>query len=726
MKKYIITLYALLLALIGVGQTDGLNYQAIIIDRNAQELPGVDIQGNYLSDEEVSLKFTVLDVTENIEFQEIQHTRTDTYGMVNLIIGQGETTGSSPGSFDEIEWDGSAKDLGVEISYGGADFELFSKQPLLFVPYAYHRNITATGTLMVDGTTTLNSDLVVANASPTLLTGDLTVMGDADFQGNTQFNSITVLNESDLQGTLNVGGPATMNNTLDVIGTAILHNSLDVLGSTTLAELHVLGSTLMDDTLHVNGWTEIDNTFNVISEFPSNFSGDVNIGGNTFANQQLLVDGAATFYDNISVIGTSTHLGESFMSGQVTIDVTLGAGQSDYDNYPLRVEGSAQGIAIKSTMATPNSNSNFITFFDSNENAVGRIEGQTQSEMTSSAEYIFETAVLTANVVSAAAGLVGASTSSTICVGLGGCATAPIPSLVISAGIASATAVANLAAYQIFAYSNLGVTYESGSADYAEWLERAHPEEVMSFGDIVAVNGGLISKNGEHAERWMVISHKPAVLGNMPDAASKDRYEMVAFLGQVPVKIYGTANVGDYILPSGMGDGFGRAVNPDQMRLEDYPNIVGVAWSASDSPLASYINVAIGMNQNDLYAQVEKQQADIDLLKQELADLKAIITGGRPADDTASTVEKPSTGAQTQKATAEEMHYEVSRDELEQALDRLKELLEDQGMEVDTHPYLSSIFNDPDQREEMLQRIHTMVLNQREWAVNYDRSHGFK
>ena len=94
-------------------------------------------------------------------------------------------------------------------------------------------------------------------------------------------------------------------------------------------------------------------------------------------------------------------------------------------------------------------------------------------------------------------------------------------------------AIANQAAYQTFAFANLGVTYESGSADYAEYLERRSSSESMSAGDIVSVIGGRISKQTQNGSQLLVISTNPALLGNMQASADVTRFEKVAFMGQV-------------------------------------------------------------------------------------------------------------------------------------------------------------------------------------------------
>ena len=110
-----------------------------------------------------------------------------------------------------------------------------------------------------------------------------------------------------------------------------------------------------------------------------------------------------------------------------------------------------------------------------------------------------------------------------------------------------------------------------------------------------------MSKNTDHAEQYLVISTKPAILGNMPMDGREDLYEKVAFMGQIPVKIRGKVLTGDYILPSGLNDGTGIAVSPKYISAEQYSKIVGIAWSASaGTDKISLVNMAIGLNANDV------------------------------------------------------------------------------------------------------------------------------
>lgn len=892
MRKLISTILFTTVALICQAQTDGISYQALITNSEAQEIPGLDIVGNYLSEEPVDLRFTIYNAELLIEYQEVQSTVTDKFGMINLVIGQGMNTGVGSGEWTEIEWDGTPKKLVVELDIKGNGFVEFSSQELLFVPYGYHRNIYAAGTLEVDGETTLNNDITVENQSLTTLTGDLNVLGSANFNGNTWFNTITVEKWSLLRGTLSVGdstsldgpvhvlnahpvdlsgtlnvekpvtfhdsfdvleeSPSTLSGTLTVSKAVNLHDSLKVLnaapvnfsGTLSVEEsvtfhssfdvldeglsylsgsLMVDGETNLNQTLHVNNsspvflsgdlavdgisifndsadfnghtsfntiavdnWSRLEGTLtvgdsttldgpvHVLNAHPVDFSGTLNVenavtfqssldvlnesptrlSGSLRVNKvtnlndslnvlnaapshlsgMLMVDGESTFEDNVTVNAISD------LNGQVTISAAISeTDANNYGAYPLRVGGSGHGIAIKATASTPDGDNNFITFFNSDDEAVGRIEGQKAIEVATSPEYIFNNTMLVGEVAMATADLVGASASTTTCVGAGVCQTIPVISLIIAAGVKIALAEANLYAYNIFAYANLGVTYASGSADYAEWLLRTNPDEQMSYGDIVSVNGGKISKNTEYGDQMMVVSFKPAVLGNMPPKDEEYLYEKVAFLGQVPVKVKGKVTVGDYILPSGMHDGFGRAVHPSDMRISDYKKIVGVAWSASNDPVSAYINVAIGMNRHDLVKVVTDQQSEIDALQSELDKTRQVLAELVPgfAEKMAGSpepgvIEKPEVGAvQSEVAepgqvlSAEEMHPPLDRSVFVNGFELAKEQLIQQGIDVNTHPFYGPIFNNTEAKVQLIDKAMRLFEEQRKTAIEIDKAHGY-
>lgn len=574
-------------------QTDGITYQAVIIDNNPQEIPGVDVPSNNLPNTDLKVRFSIIDNLGNTEYQEIQSTTTDPFGMINLTIGRGDVTSESSGEFTDIYWN-DEKYLKVEIDLNnGIGMVEFSRQELTYLPYVKHREIIATSNLDVDGATNLNSSLNVNNQSPTQLSGQLTVDGVSDLNSN-----LTVLNQSPtyLTGDLTVDGLVSFDGPIEVGGDTQLYADLTV-----------------------DGITNLNNTLNVNNGATTNLSGDLNVDGTaTFSDgvfenitvtqnsdlNTLNVSGISTLNNTLYVNGTSS------LDGRVIIDVDL-PNNNDLtpSSYPLYIKGSEQGIEIEVTGndgGTPNNSNNFLSFSGANNIRYGRVEGQTTSELTNSFVFIWyatqaslETAFQVAMVV---VDLVGIDDGDAA----------------IVEGVEMVDAIANWAGQNTYALANVGVSFSSGFGDYAEWLEKEHLSESFNYGDIVGVTGGKITKYTTQADHYMVISENPIVLGNMPQKNKEENFEKVAFMGQVPVKVLGTVSIGDYIIPSGLNDGIGRAVSPSKLNLKDYGKVVGVAWSASTTKGMSLVNLAVGINVNDTAKILEQQQAEINTLKQHI------------------------------------------------------------------------------------------------------------
>ncbi|NDC83752.1 hypothetical protein EB093_08870, partial [bacterium] len=129
--------------------------------------------------------------------------------------------------------------------------------------------------------------------------------------------------------------------------------------------------------------------------------------------------------------------------------------------------------------------------------------------------------------------------------------------------------------------------------DYAEYLEQLNYAEKIGAADLVGVVGGKISHTTTHAQRAMVISSAPFILGNSRIVESGKKSLPVAFIGQVPVRVIGSVASGDLIVPSGRQDGTGVAVNPDAVSADQLNLIVGEAWESSDDVGEKQINVGI-------------------------------------------------------------------------------------------------------------------------------------
>ncbi len=176
--------------------------------------------------------------------------------------------------------------------------------------------------------------------------------------------------------------------------------------------------------------------------------------------------------------------------------------------------------------------------------------------------------------------------------------------------------------YIVDNYNSIGVEYVSGNGDYAEWLERKNPEEVITKGDIVGVISGKISKNLVGAQQIMAVSEKPIMLGNIPEKNKENLGNNVAFMGQIPVKIMGKVNSGDYIVADISIPGYGIAKNPSEITIEDSKFIVGRSWETNLSDGPKMVNTVIGVH-NGKYLKILKNfKNEIDATNNRLKSLE--------------------------------------------------------------------------------------------------------
>ena len=138
MKK-IYLLLVLLLSSVIYAQTNGITYQAVILNPEGDHIPGYNNERAPLINTQVCLRFIIYSGT-TLEYQEDLQTTTDEFGMVNAIIGMGIPSGGSASNFGSIIWNGSPKSLAVEIDFKAlcTTFIGISNQPFTAVPYALY------------------------------------------------------------------------------------------------------------------------------------------------------------------------------------------------------------------------------------------------------------------------------------------------------------------------------------------------------------------------------------------------------------------------------------------------------------------------------------------------------------------------------------------------------------------------------------------------------------
>jgi len=170
--KQIYLLLVLLASTIGYSQTNGISYQALILNPNPKMMPGVNEPNTALANQAICLQFVILDEEKQVEYQETLTTNTDELGMVNVIIGSGSQTGGYAIDFKSVSWNAATKNLKVSINTTGScgSFAAISDQVFNAVPFAFTAtNVTGVVAIANGGT----NATTVANAKINLNLGNV-------------------------------------------------------------------------------------------------------------------------------------------------------------------------------------------------------------------------------------------------------------------------------------------------------------------------------------------------------------------------------------------------------------------------------------------------------------------------------------------------------------------------------------------------------------------------
>jgi len=578
----------------------GMKYQAV----------ARDLSGEIIEKQPISLKIQLLGEfnSSQIYYEEVHNVTTNQFGLFSLVVGQGNV---EKDVFTEIPWDKENIWMHIAIKTGKeANYTSISNSKLMAVPYAFHAATASQLTSEKSNNGNVKEKVEGVPSQNWSLFGNSKSDSERDKLGTTdEVDLVFVTDNIERMRLLNSGE-------LEVRENAQFDKNVNIDGITktdylvvadeandTITDIYPRDGSIVDvrglfiaDSIAIKGGLDIGGNLSVHGDRVE-IDKDLYVGRNVHLNTN----------DQFSPQGETINHGKFTSNGQVTINTitSLIGGDSDYDAYPLRVEGSDQGIAIKVNGSRDNSN-NFVTFWDDNGRQ-GRIEGQTENELKDSFEWWWfkEQKILntTFNTLMIAADLWGADDGDAAAV----------------EGLQFIDIISHWIAWNNNLVENVGVTYESGSGDYAEWLEKANNNETFSYGDIVGVNGGEISKNLLNANKFMVVSKSPIVLGNMPTEGKEANYEKIAFMGQVPVKVRGKVNTGDYIIASDLNDGIGTAVDPKAITLDQFERIVGVAWSESfTESTVSMVNCAVGINTNDVVIKLKQQQEELNEVKTQM------------------------------------------------------------------------------------------------------------
>ena len=501
------------------------------------------------------------------------------------------------------------------------------------------RNTDIGKDLHVGGNADIDNDLNVDN--DTHIGGDLDVDGNGNVDMNLHVgkdvdvdNNLNVDNDVHIGGDLDVDLNVNIDQNLTVQQNATILGGLDVAGEGSFQDLDIQNNLTVGNNANIQNNLDVSQSVTVGVDLTVTddvtVGDDLTVSGISLFEQSVTMESNLTVQQNLNVSNSVSVTNDVTIGGDLIVENPITANcrlivnscvsgsDSDIDSYPMLVQGGNQGIAIKVTGSGSNDN-NYVSFWDASD-MDGRIEGQTYSELINSFPFIWTNAMHAAEEALSIAMVIACGVQFDF-------------AEVIVWGVEGLLTAGEWIEYNVSITDNVGVSYESGSGDYAEWLERVSPQEDLSYGEVVGVTGGKISRNTIGVDHVMVVSKAPIVLGNMPEPNREKDFEKVAFMGQVPVRVMGKVSVGDYILPSGYNDGLAKAVAPARMRLQDYNQIVGVAWESGNASTLNMVNVAVGLNQNDMSAQLIKQQAEIDMMKQQLNQVFALLGQKAPYED---------------------------------------------------------------------------------------------
>jgi len=126
-----------LVQLIAQNLPQGIAYQAVAVKDGPYSLAGQNPQAIYWSNKDIKVRFTIYEKYPggSTQYSEFHATKTDDYGVFNLIIGHGNPIS---GDFTKIPWDLGTAHLQVEIDFdNNGTYKLTSLERFWSVPYAF-------------------------------------------------------------------------------------------------------------------------------------------------------------------------------------------------------------------------------------------------------------------------------------------------------------------------------------------------------------------------------------------------------------------------------------------------------------------------------------------------------------------------------------------------------------------------------------------------------------
>lgn len=153
-------------------------------------------------------------------------------------------------------------------------------------------------------------------------------------------------------------------------------------------------------------------------------------------------------------------------------------------------------------------------------------------------------------------------------------------------------------------HSDHGLQLRSAAGDFAEWHPARNKAELpYAEGSVVGLFGGKISLKTVDADMVAVVSRRALCVGSFPGPDKAVEGDVIAYLGQVPIRVRGQVASGDRLVPSMRHDGTAVVARDETSSgRPDHAVVIGIAMTGrvpgDDSEKdgrCSHDNAEIGM-----------------------------------------------------------------------------------------------------------------------------------